>query len=574
MRPVHLPFVAPVLGAALVFLGLGMALAPAAGAQCPPLPLSETRCFNLPYLTTQWVTVFPNEGKVFHYAEGVALSQSVGIADDCLSHTFYDYNFDLLLDPQYRCLIADGSDNIHCERESISLPQWVWPSPGTSADRSDGDRVWLAGELIYDCGHCDGGPNLTGCYTELHPILAIATIRNRADTLAASGRAGYVPATRTDIWINGDAGCANAIQCVDGDANCPDPWPQLNLCDVAGVQPFPINHRWTFAIALPPRPTPTASPVWRFETRPGDRLASIVPQVTFDPAGNGSERDSLHIVIDMTGVTTTGAFARSIVAGWNPGTSSVRVRHFRVSVSGLQVNDDLDSGLAGAGEFYFNLAVNGIWQSVLGNIRTQTPTEMATGARLRLNKVYDFAITEDAAIQIDGLGFDDDAVLGCTILNGDPGQFHDRWTLANNFGLGTHIAGTTGGDATNALQVQYTIAEVTEPFPLTAVAPPAGTAPGSRFALVADHTVVSRQGVGVHVTMAPSNGPVAIRIFDATGSLVRTILAGFTPGDGAEADVRWDGRDALGRPVVAGVYLAVLRAGGADVASTRMVVVR
>ena len=82
---------------------------------------------------------------------------NVGISDDCLSHTFYDVNWDVVADPQYVCMISDQTNYVHVERESVSLPQWVWPNPGDPAIDGDGDHVWLAGEFIYDCGHCAGG---------------------------------------------------------------------------------------------------------------------------------------------------------------------------------------------------------------------------------------------------------------------------------------------------------------------------------------------------------------------------------------------------------------------------------
>jgi hypothetical protein len=58
----------------------------------------------------------------------------------------------------------------------------------------------------------------------------------------------------------------------------------------------------------------------------------------------------------------------------------------------------------------------------------------------------------------------------------------------------------------------------------------------------------------------PSAGDVRLRIFDAAGRLVRTLVdEPRTVGRWAEA---WDGRDTAGRPVAAGVYLYRLEASG------------
>lgn len=52
----------------------------------------------------------------------------------------------------------------------------------------------------------------------------------------------------------------------------------------------------------------------------------------------------------------------------------------------------------------------------------------------------------------------------------------------------------------------------------------------------------------------PTAGPVSVRIFDATGRLVRTVLEGELPA--GEAVVEWDGRSDQGEAVAAGVYFS------------------
>src|SRR5438094_573127 len=59
-----------------------LALSDAARSQCPPLPPSETRCSTPAYLTSQWWTVFPDEGTVFHVAEGTCVTSGLTLADD------------------------------------------------------------------------------------------------------------------------------------------------------------------------------------------------------------------------------------------------------------------------------------------------------------------------------------------------------------------------------------------------------------------------------------------------------------------------------------------------------------
>ena len=58
-------------------------------------------------------------------------------------------------------------------------------------------------------------------------------------------------------------------------------------------------------------------------------------------------------------------------------------------------------------------------------------------------------------------------------------------------------------------------------------------------------------------------GAATLRIHDAGGRLVRTLADG--PRGAGRHSIRWDGRDAAGRPVAAGVYFARLcRSDGED----------
>lgn len=65
---------------------------------------------------------------------------------------------------------------------------------------------------------------------------------------------------------------------------------------------------------------------------------------------------------------------------------------------------------------------------------------------------------------------------------------------------------------------------------------------------------------------------VDLRIYDAAGRLVRTLLAGVRRAEGPD-EVRWDGRDDAGRGAAAGVYLYRLHAGEAEL-TRRMTLVR
>lgn len=69
----------------------------------------------------------------------------------------------------------------------------------------------------------------------------------------------------------------------------------------------------------------------------------------------------------------------------------------------------------------------------------------------------------------------------------------------------------------------------------------------------------------------PSAGRAEIRIYDARGRLVRTLVNENRPA--GRQSVKWDGRDASGREVASGVYFYSLSAPGVD-ENRRMILVK
>jgi hypothetical protein len=116
-------------------------------------------------------------------------------------------------------------------------------------------------------------------------------------------------------------------------------------------------------------------------------------------------------------------------------------------------------------------------------------------------------------------------------------------------------------------------AQVTYSYILTST-PPAGVA--APEAVLQSASVLFRPATNGFLVQyrVPGQGPVEIEIFDVAGRSVRRLRhEGPTPGTGV---VSWDGRDASGRRVPSGLYLARLHAEGraAAPATGRVVVVR
>ena len=69
----------------------------------------------------------------------------------------------------------------------------------------------------------------------------------------------------------------------------------------------------------------------------------------------------------------------------------------------------------------------------------------------------------------------------------------------------------------------------------------------------------------VFAWISPRPSPVRVEVFDVQGRLTRRLV-----GVAGRTSVTWDGRDAAGAPVAAGVYFARFRAG--DVSTVTRIV--
>jgi hypothetical protein len=129
-----------------------------------------------------WVYVGGDEAAQLQSLSGVVDSKfepdlaahPTGI-DDPLTHTSYDFTFNVKVDPEFASLLGTGNEaeqtaqtgRIHVERETRTFPVFAWP------DR--GDRVRLTGSWVWDCDHSD--PE-TGERTEIHPFRVLWVERN------------------------------------------------------------------------------------------------------------------------------------------------------------------------------------------------------------------------------------------------------------------------------------------------------------------------------------------------------------------------------------------------------------
>ena len=176
----------------------------------------------------------------------------------------------------------------HTRRELI----WNWPTAG--------DHVHVEGYWIWDRGH-------PPAVTEIHPPRLVATQRNLLSTLTFPGQAGFVIATRTDVFASGDG---------DALSNNRTGAPSF-------VRRVPMSEKdYTFKVThnVPP-PTRAAQLHWGFVPHAGDSFARdpIIRQDSeIRPDGTVHLLPSVTVTLpwNSRGAPDTAVFARTFYVWW------------------------------------------------------------------------------------------------------------------------------------------------------------------------------------------------------------------------------------------------------------------
>jgi hypothetical protein len=141
-----------------------------------------------PTILEGWVTPQPSDQK-----SGDQSTSEVAEEDLWWTHYTHDFTFKVIPDPAYTHLLSswvnpDGTTGVHTdmevewdhaslmdEKEGFqriwgAVPEFVWPAVG--------DRVWVSGRWIFDCGHpsSDDVPHVQFS-TEIHPPRAMVAFR-------------------------------------------------------------------------------------------------------------------------------------------------------------------------------------------------------------------------------------------------------------------------------------------------------------------------------------------------------------------------------------------------------------
>jgi hypothetical protein len=314
----------------------------------------------LSYMKTvnpEWVNVQGAGNQVI--VQGTVAKSFVSHDDFPTTHNSHDQNFDVVLDPQYQPYNSEANSDSHnvlpqeplgsvyykmmtMEWEINDFPKEFWPSAG--------DRAWVKGPLIWDCGH-------PPYETEIHPPTAVvfshpgATFfkSNSLSPTAVCNELKIIcndnipsPATITHIFISGHGGYVNT--------------------------PVGGEH-YTFDISLPPKPSQYAEPYVQVVSRSFDAVTAPSPTYVVD-ATNGV----VHVDYDLTSKAPSADLRFGVVMeeGWKEAPVLTQDYHLlKVTIDSVQINKYhspvCDSSPCNVGEWLLWVNIGGTWMD-LGSV--------------------------------------------------------------------------------------------------------------------------------------------------------------------------------------------------------------
>jgi hypothetical protein len=397
----------------------------------------------------------PPSGSVPSVAEGIITPSKVTVThhDFPFNHQSHDENFHVKVDPKYTGLAstahpqdANGQRTMEMEWEIGSastgitdrFPKEFWPW--------EGDRVWMIGRWVWDCGHFNATPTPHGYQTEIHPPFATAFTRNQPYQFPGENKPSS--ATVTYIYIHGQGGYYNTPV---GGQNYQFDIPILpKPCKVFCL---PTVQLRSSVIGLPfggPAPTVTAkSQLCNFAGTMTPCARVVVPLSGIPPSPNVKYGAAVAVKwIDMT----------------RPIPEPQGFRTLRVTFDSIRVNEDHDYFSGEWNKLW--VGVNGKWIELSGPSGHYGLNDVDNGDLIRFpaGKSVTVIVPDKGVLKIQTSGWEDDndGYYGRRILSFPPpaGALNDNdkigvvikpYTAANNFGIGPHsdFSGTTGPSETN-----------------------------------------------------------------------------------------------------------------------------
>ncbi len=394
-------------------------------------------------ISPSWVSVEASDAP--KAAEGIVRESHTATNDNPAFHVSHDWNADVFLDSAYNGLnsdgngVEDGERRMEIEWESAFFPPSFWPTPG--------DRAWMLGRWIFDCGHPDP------YRSEIHPPKAVAF--THAEPVIFPGDQQPSSSNLTRIYIHGRGGYYKT--------------------PAAG-------RNYEFNVPLPPKPV---------------RFSSLRTQILSLPFGGPSptftvtntKPPMLHVTYPLAGVSDPGntrRFGAVIATAWQNSISLLGTpgyRLLRVTLDSIKINNDHDGTLSGSGEWRLWVRIGSTWLEIPGL------GDVDGGDTVRINKSVVVIVPDAGALALQTSGWEDDCDnrfrardtdiklwdasvgdLQCEINGNDNIGILERkgeYSAAQNYGIGSHDAPSArNGDADTAgdFNLRYRV-ELVKRFP-------------------------------------------------------------------------------------------------------------
>jgi hypothetical protein len=303
-------------------------------------------------------------------------------------HTFYDWNYFVEVDPQFKYLLNEmtaehhklkGSDGellnvIECEWDTAFVPLWALPPVGS--------RIWIYGRWIFDCGHPEDDVHRL----EIHPPKATAWYRSEA--VQFEGNSGPTRANNAVLYIGRKGGY------IDQAIN---------------------NEDYEFDIPLPPKPHPDAVALVKFRKKTSFPVA-LNPR--FSPFPDNDPK-VIRVTVPLKGAPSSlDEYGAIIAAGWSDpaGTEVRRVKRFRVTLKKVKILVTSPN----EGTWLFFVAINGLWHRRRLLLRGAELIEEADGDFeikpveniIDLNITQNLDLHDEDHVQITACGFKPTNIFG------------------------------------------------------------------------------------------------------------------------------------------------------------------
>lgn len=356
------------------------------------------------------------------------------------SNSFLCYNSD-----NRACSSIRGETLMEMEWDTRHYPERFWATAG--------DRVWMTGRYVWDCGH---PPTY---HTEIHPPKAVAFTRQEQYVFPGDNSPSLT--NKTYVYVHGRSGVKN-----------------YDFKTVAGVESVVFNgykdasvatENYEFDIPLPPKPAGYR----------GHADAEVIELPFGGPAPtltvNAAETAvRVRYPLSLGDPNPERKFAAVIVSGWRAPVSSVRFRRLNVNIEQLQILKPHNA--VSSSEWKLWLNINGQWTSFpTVTAKNELPLNLdrllnvdgLMGKRMApipINRQFEVIVpeTDDArlTIQIAGwVNFYDELfgaredIVGATLrlpsmlpqtlsavssFEGRIGSFFKQFSRSENFGVGPH----------------------------------------------------------------------------------------------------------------------------------------